>query len=137
MALERSDTGGHQVTTPSTPSPGAGELLPCPFCGSEAEQAVSTNGGRRPFYASCPNDCACFDGDTQAEADARWNRRTPAAPSAPLAGEGETLPVGTLLHFNGCPLRLAQDCRVISATRLAKWQDETLGRDSKEPADEC
>jgi len=72
--------------TPSNPAseattPGAAsELLPCPFCGSVAmRNAPSTRwiyGVHCTSSGFCKGELSGFD--TQAQADAAWNRRTPA-----------------------------------------------------------
>lgn len=60
------------------------ELLPCPFCGSEAELLQCTTDGSNPgiplFDVRCPK-CLCRKDyswtEEKAEAIADWNARTP------------------------------------------------------------
>lgn len=53
------------------------ELLPCPFCGSEAEQAANTLDDT-DGHAWCTNyECGCdMYADTRARVVEMWNRRT-------------------------------------------------------------
>lgn len=64
------------------------KLKPCPFCGHEAMISYNSN---YDFQAYCTND-ACFmsqiimeDMETEEQARAAWNTRTPAVPLEPLA----------------------------------------------------
>lgn len=56
-------------------------LLPCPFCGGPAQVAIIDFGdGSSIYYGECINAecCVAFDSsDTEAEAVAKWNRRSP------------------------------------------------------------
>ena len=63
------------------------KLKPCPFCGQEAMISYNSN---YDFQAYCTND-SCFmsqiimeDMETEEQARAAWNKRTPAAPAVPL-----------------------------------------------------
>lgn len=58
------------------------DILPCPFCGGEPNEAIESNGGG-VFWVICDNVknnmCGCEGPYRQSEADAiaAWNRRIP------------------------------------------------------------
>ena len=63
------------------------KLKPCPFCGHEAMISYNTD---YDFQAYCTND-SCFmsqiimeDMETEEQARAAWNKRTPSVPAVPL-----------------------------------------------------
>ena len=111
------------------------ELLPCPFCGGEAEIVggpenwtptfYDPDGGGDPIAVVCKT-CACglhfFDG--YAEAIAAWNRRADARQHAlktrvcPMC---EDCP-------DGCPVETPKDSRTIvtNADRIRSMSDEEL-----------
>jgi len=62
------------------------KLLPCPFCGGEAEAVILAY-----KYVRCDNCHFCIARLTIDEAIAAWNRRAPpAAVETPLAGRHST-----------------------------------------------
>jgi Lar family restriction alleviation protein len=77
------------MTTPATNTPASpaqeGTLLPCPFCGGRASMSWSHD-GQYPFVV-CDDGVNCeVEGptrDTEADAAAAWNTRTPAAIAPP------------------------------------------------------
>jgi len=57
-------------------------LLPCPFCGGEAEIWRASADPKRPAWVGCMGRCAVLVSrgyETTEEAIAAWNRRTPPA----------------------------------------------------------
>ena len=57
-------------------------LLPCPFCGGEAEIWRASADPKRPAWVGCMGRCAVLvsrEYETTEEAIAAWNRRTPPA----------------------------------------------------------
>ena len=65
------------------------ELLPCPFCSGAASLHNDTDSPC--WFVGCSNSACpiepCHYADTEAEAIATWNRRTPAPqPTQPQAG---------------------------------------------------
>ena len=88
------------MTAPTTPSPerqpadAGGELLPCPFCGTEP----AVNRTERAITVGCDfNECPareCYSaGRVEEETDviAAWNRRAPAPQAQPDARAVEAL----------------------------------------------
>lgn len=58
------------------------KLLPCPFCGGEAEIWRASADPKRPAWVGCMGRCAVLvsrEYETTEEAIAAWNRRTPPA----------------------------------------------------------
>lgn len=68
-------------------------LLPCPFCGGEAEifdyDPENEVGFHEPYTVQCSNQCCCLGKDfrTREEAAEAWNRR--AQPEQPEAVHGQ------------------------------------------------
>ncbi len=52
------------------------ELLPCPFCGSEAERRDDIQGGA--WCVMCQQCTGCTFGDTIEDAEVEWNTRASA-----------------------------------------------------------
>lgn len=52
------------------------ELLPCPFCGSEAERRDDIQGGA--WCVMCQQCAGCTFGDTIEDAEVEWNTRANA-----------------------------------------------------------
>jgi len=65
------------------------DLLPCPFCGGAA--SLNNDTDSPCWFVGCSNSACpiepCHYADTEAEAIATWNRRTPTPVAMPLTDE--------------------------------------------------
>lgn len=98
-------------TTPSTSAQGPVALLPCPFCGADAQHEPWHGGAPTKTMIGCSARCDDCDvgpsvtGETFEEAAALWNSRT-AAPSPAASGASPSgvrgKPLEWVSHAWGC-----------------------------------
>jgi Lar family restriction alleviation protein len=77
---------------PTDQNQNAAELLPCPFCGGEAERETFTGANGVSYWVEC-RDCGVrIDIElTAAEADVAWNTRSDSPKLAALRTRNEEL----------------------------------------------